>query len=180
MRPPLSLLQGKQTEVSLSRCPNSGLQLLPPVPGPPLSLGTLWAVAIQSCSTLPVLGFTAPQALLTLTSLTCRCWLMSDRTSAFKLHVGQMQLQHWSPTVLGSTIATCKHCCTWANIYGSISCSSLLLDISESTVWAPVTDTQKGSQWELPEWVWFRHATFSRLERTWHGVKPLTTAAPLC
>lgn len=50
---------------------------------------------------------------------TCRSWLASGRPSAFRLHVGQMQLQHWSPTVLGSAVATCKQSCVLANIYGS-------------------------------------------------------------
>lgn len=50
---------------------------------------------------------------------TCRSWLMSGSNSAFRLHVGQMQLQHWSMTVLGSAVATCKQCCILANICGS-------------------------------------------------------------
>lgn len=54
---------GVKAVASFYLLPDLKLQLLPPVPGPPLRLGMGWAAAVQSCSTVPVLDFPAPRAL---------------------------------------------------------------------------------------------------------------------
>lgn len=94
--------------------PDLKLQLLPLVPGPPLRLGMVWAVAVQSCST--VLGFPAPQALSHSTELLLRPAGAGSCLAALGLCGGQKQLQHWSLTVLGSAVASS---CIFGNAYGS-------------------------------------------------------------
>lgn len=96
--------------------PDLKLQLLPPVPGPPLGLGMAWAVAIQSCSTVPVLGFPAPRALSHSTELLLGPAGAGSCLAGLGLRGGQKQLQPWSLTILGSAVA---NSCILGNACGS-------------------------------------------------------------
>lgn len=75
-----------------------------------------WAVAIQSCSTVPVLGFPAPRALSRSTELLLGPAGAGSCLAGLGLRGGQKQLQPWSPTGLGSAVG---NSCILGNACGS-------------------------------------------------------------
>lgn len=104
---------------------------------------------------------------------TRRSWLMPGRPSLCQANAAAVLEPSCSEKCWSHILA---------NTYGSgyTQWSSLgLLGVSCVGL-SPSADTQNGSWWKLPEWEWFRHATFSRPEHTWHEVKALKPTVPLC